>query len=290
MRAKLEKDWKKPQYHSCTTFAHPPISMYAKTSAYSLDPAVWSLGDKDQLTCLLCPSLTSGLPLTIARRYAQGHESTARHKQRLQYRWQLQEANIELSKLQEAEVQRQEMQGIEESPDTSQDEAPLVDISHDPVPFSELWQLQDCEHSVGVLEVDKEEEEYAAKNAERNEMLDPEYELFEDDMQDEHPEQDTIGIAICSGFIVLSMAVQVNLLLTSPRLRFPDAQISAMLKWAKALHARDIPTLYAIKKMRQDLRCLVGDPTKKVVSPSGNIFYINDIGAAVAKDYANPLT
>ncbi|KAI0683828.1 hypothetical protein BC835DRAFT_1217128, partial [Cytidiella melzeri] len=81
-----------------------------------------------------------------------------------------------------------------------------------------------------------------------------------------------------------------DLLLTSPRLRFSDAQISAMLRWAKALHARDVPTLYAIKKMRQDLRRLVGDPTKKVVSPSGNIFYINDIGAAVAKDYANPLT
>ncbi|KAI0681707.1 hypothetical protein BC835DRAFT_1205883, partial [Cytidiella melzeri] len=79
-------------------------------------------------------------------------------------------------------------------------------------------------------------------------------------------------------------------LLTSPRLRFSDAQISAMLRWAKALHARDVPTLYAIKKMCQDLRRLVGDPTKKVVSPSGNIFYINDIGAAVAKDYANPLT
>ncbi|KAI0685875.1 hypothetical protein BC835DRAFT_1218160, partial [Cytidiella melzeri] len=87
-----------------------------------------------------------------------------------------------------------------------------------------------------------------------------------------------------------------NLLLTSSCLCFSDAQIGTMLRWAKALHARDVPTLYAIKKMCQDLRRLVGDPTKKVVSPSGNIFYINDIGAAVAKgwiaylDYANPLT
>ncbi|KAI0699477.1 hypothetical protein BC835DRAFT_1267834, partial [Cytidiella melzeri] len=77
--------------------------------------------------------------------------------------------------------------------------------------------------------------------------------------------------------------VLTDLLLTSLCLRFSDAQISAMLRWAKALHARDVPTLYAIKKMCQDLHRLVGDPTKKVVSPSSNIFYINDIGAAVAK-------
>ncbi|KAI0685315.1 hypothetical protein BC835DRAFT_1290475 [Cytidiella melzeri] len=74
-----------------------------------------------------------------------------------------------------------------------------------------------------------------------------------------------------------------DLLLTSPCLRFSDTQISAMLRWAKVLHMRDVPTLYAIKKMRQDLRHLVGDPTKRVVSPSGNIFHINDIGPAVSK-------
>ncbi|KAI0682167.1 hypothetical protein BC835DRAFT_1424757 [Cytidiella melzeri] len=133
--------------------------MSANTSAYSLDPA----GPSDMLVVSKLDFWSSTHNCTPLH---SGPRIYSWHQQRLQYRRQLQEANIERSKLQEVEVQRQEMQGIEESPDTSQDEARLVDMSHDPVPFSELWQLQD------------------------------QYELFEDDMQDEHAEQDTIGIGI----------------------------------------------------------------------------------------------
>ncbi|KAI6156015.1 hypothetical protein BKA82DRAFT_4326857 [Pisolithus tinctorius] len=63
------------------------------------------------------------------------------------------------------------------------------------------------------------------------------------------------------------------ILFNSPRLPFSDPQKKAILDWAKEL----------VKK-------IVGDPTKKVVSPFGNVFYINDVAKAIAKDYANPLT
>ncbi|KAI0091388.1 hypothetical protein BDY19DRAFT_860646, partial [Irpex rosettiformis] len=81
-----------------------------------------------------------------------------------------------------------------------------------------------------------------------------------------------------------------NLLLSSPRLKFSDAQIDAILRWAKALKAQDVPTKYAIDKSQADLARIVGNPTKKVTGSGGNVFYINDIAHAIAKDYANPLT
>ncbi|KAI0345233.1 hypothetical protein BDW22DRAFT_1470253, partial [Trametopsis cervina] len=81
-----------------------------------------------------------------------------------------------------------------------------------------------------------------------------------------------------------------DLLFSSPRLRFSQAQKKAVLAWAKALHAKDVPSLYALTKGQESVKKLVGNPTQKFTSKSGNIFYINDIGHAIAKDYANPLT
>lgn len=84
--------------------------------------------------------------------------------------------------------------------------------------------------------------------------------------------------------------------------------MEAVLRWAKALHAQDVPTMYALDKSRENLAKIIGNPTKKVVGSEGNIFYINDIAHAIAKvslahsnnevghlltirkDYANPLT
>lgn len=74
-----------------------------------------------------------------------------------------------------------------------------------------------------------------------------------------------------------------DVLFSSPRLRFSEAQKCAVLKWAKDMHARDVPTLGGLKKCRQEIKDLVGNSTRKVTSPSGNIFYLNDIGNAIAK-------
>ncbi|KAG2115374.1 uncharacterized protein F5147DRAFT_569473 [Suillus discolor] len=81
-----------------------------------------------------------------------------------------------------------------------------------------------------------------------------------------------------------------SLLFSSARLPFSDAQKKAALTWAKELGARNVPSLRSIKQSNDCICELVGNPIRKVTSASGNIFYINDIRHAIAKDYANPLT
>jgi hypothetical protein len=100
-----------------------------------------------------------------------------------------------------------------------------------------------------------------------------------------------------------------DLLFSSPRLRFSDAQKRAVITWAKALGAPNVPTLYGLKKCHKRICDQVGNPTEKVKANSGNIFYLNSIAKAIAKvrlstltstltasskilgqDYANPLT
>ncbi|KAI0366959.1 hypothetical protein BV20DRAFT_1055283 [Pilatotrama ljubarskyi] len=79
-------------------------------------------------------------------------------------------------------------------------------------------------------------------------------------------------------------------LFSSSMLRFSEWQKTAILGWAKALQARDVPSLYALNKCHSHIQDLVGDPTRKVVSTSGNVFYLNDVADAIAKEYSNPLT
>ena len=76
-----------------------------------------------------------------------------------------------------------------------------------------------------------------------------------------------------------------DLLFASPHLRFSEAQKSAILKWGKDLRAPDVPTLSGLKSVRQRIEGLVGDVTEKVTSAAGNIFYLNDVGKAIAKVY-----
>ncbi|KAI6029918.1 hypothetical protein BKA83DRAFT_4030647, partial [Pisolithus microcarpus] len=80
------------------------------------------------------------------------------------------------------------------------------------------------------------------------------------------------------------------LLFSSPRLPFSRSQKRAILHWAKQLGACDVPSLYALQRCYEEVKEIVGDPTDKVISPLGNVFYINDVAKAIAKDYANPLT
>ncbi|KAG1720088.1 hypothetical protein EDB19DRAFT_1610899, partial [Suillus lakei] len=81
-----------------------------------------------------------------------------------------------------------------------------------------------------------------------------------------------------------------SLLFSSPRLPFSEAQKKAVLNWAKELGVRNLPSLGTMKKCQSHLQDLIGDPTEKVESCSGNIFYINSVAKAIAKDYANPIT
>jgi len=74
-----------------------------------------------------------------------------------------------------------------------------------------------------------------------------------------------------------------DLLFSSPRLRFSIAQKTAVLSWARQLGAQGIPTLRGLQKAQEYVRNLLGNPTKEVSAFSGNIFHINDVGAAIAK-------
>ncbi|KAG1835011.1 hypothetical protein DFJ58DRAFT_735640 [Suillus subalutaceus] len=81
-----------------------------------------------------------------------------------------------------------------------------------------------------------------------------------------------------------------HLLFSSPRLRFSEAQKRAVLNWATALGATGVPSLHSLRKAQDRIKELVGNLTEKVSVASGNVFYINSVGKAIAKDYSNPLT
>ncbi|KAF8840259.1 hypothetical protein BDN67DRAFT_880617, partial [Paxillus ammoniavirescens] len=81
-----------------------------------------------------------------------------------------------------------------------------------------------------------------------------------------------------------------SLLFGSARLPFSDIQKKAVHDWARELGVQDLPSLHALKKCQDEIEKCVGHPTEQVKSMNGNVFYINNIGKAIAKDYANPLT
>ncbi|KAH7905869.1 hypothetical protein BJ138DRAFT_1094753 [Hygrophoropsis aurantiaca] len=81
-----------------------------------------------------------------------------------------------------------------------------------------------------------------------------------------------------------------HVLFSSPRLRFSEAQKRAVLQWAKDLGAPSVPSLYAVKKTRERIQKLLGNPTEKVIATSGNAFYLNAVSKAISMDFANPLT
>ncbi|EGN93622.1 hypothetical protein SERLA73DRAFT_78499 [Serpula lacrymans var. lacrymans S7.3] len=81
-----------------------------------------------------------------------------------------------------------------------------------------------------------------------------------------------------------------DLLFSSPRLRFSHAQKKAVLSWAKELSAHNVPTLHALKKCQERICKLVGNPTEKKTTNSGNVFYQNSVARVIANDYSNPIT
>ena len=60
-------------------------------------------------------------------------------------------------------------------------------------------------------------------------------------------------------------------------------QKQAVLDWARQLGAKNVPSIYQLEKTTDRIRKLVGNPTTKVTSPTGNVFFINDIGKAIAQ-------
>ena len=70
--------------------------------------------------------------------------------------------------------------------------------------------------------------------------------------------------------------MKTDILFSSPRLRFSRAQQEAILAWGKELGARDVPSLYTLRKFQEEALSAMGDPTVRVETGSGNILYMND--------------
>ncbi|EJD42846.1 hypothetical protein AURDEDRAFT_67176, partial [Auricularia subglabra TFB-10046 SS5] len=72
------------------------------------------------------------------------------------------------------------------------------------------------------------------------------------------------------------------------RLRLSTAQLRFVLLLMKGCGARDVPSLYAFRRLQKKLASTVGIRTRHFKSSLGNIYSSNDIGQAIARDWANP--
>ncbi|KZP32684.1 hypothetical protein FIBSPDRAFT_722604, partial [Athelia psychrophila] len=81
--------------------------------------------------------------------------------------------------------------------------------------------------------------------------------------------------------------MHTDILFNSPRLHFSCEQKLVILRWGKALGALNVPSLYAIERFQQQAHEALDDPTEKVISAAGHVFYINNPVKLIAKDYAN---
>lgn len=76
---------------------------------------------------------------------------------------------------------------------------------------------------------------------------------------------------------------------SSPRLRLSDNQMQLIMFGMSELGVRDVPALSTFRNMQKALRRKIAVPTEEHRSSRGNVFYVNNIGALIAKDFANPL-
>ncbi|KLO13183.1 hypothetical protein SCHPADRAFT_970312 [Schizopora paradoxa] len=73
-----------------------------------------------------------------------------------------------------------------------------------------------------------------------------------------------------------------------PRLRLSDSQLRAVLFVMKESGAKDVPSFDTLRRRQKAFRKF-SVPTERKESAKGNVFYVNDIHAQVAQDFANPL-
>jgi hypothetical protein len=74
-----------------------------------------------------------------------------------------------------------------------------------------------------------------------------------------------------------------DLLFNLPHLHFSLSQKKAVLKWATDLGAQDVPKLHALEALQKKLSETIGTPTVEKVSPCRNVFFLNEVGAAISK-------
>ncbi|KAI6147708.1 hypothetical protein BKA82DRAFT_4354902 [Pisolithus tinctorius] len=195
----------------------------------------------------------------------------------------------------------------------SSDISPLQDVTGEPgmlhVLLSELWEAtsNSCYQSLGNdwdLFQDMQESLYTNAKVFSLPLTQSHFPIHGDVTHKEVFKEDHFGIEVPDDSIPSSNTMRskvspdyptypwpskalfiTTLLFSSPRLPFSEAQMQAILDWAKELGACDVPSLYVIKQHQEYLQDTVGDPTTRVVSPSSNIFYVNNIVNVIVKTF-----
>ncbi|KAI0030393.1 hypothetical protein K488DRAFT_54332 [Vararia minispora EC-137] len=75
-----------------------------------------------------------------------------------------------------------------------------------------------------------------------------------------------------------------------PRNRLSDSVLKMIIWMLQELGVRDVPSLYAFRKMQNRIRGHGGVPTHPYISPIGNHYFMNDIPTMIAHDWSNPKT
>ncbi|KAG2079913.1 uncharacterized protein F5147DRAFT_784669 [Suillus discolor] len=95
-----------------------------------------------------------------------------------------------------------------------------------------------------------------------------------------------VSTSLCISTANLSFKHYITaLLFSSPRLPFSEAQKRRFYLGAKELGAHDVPSLYALNRLQGICSKRLSAIQRKDNCTSGNIFYLNDVGKAIAKDY-----
>ncbi|KZS86342.1 hypothetical protein SISNIDRAFT_421047 [Sistotremastrum niveocremeum HHB9708] len=73
-----------------------------------------------------------------------------------------------------------------------------------------------------------------------------------------------------------------DILFNAPRMRYSREQRLGNIEWARALGAKP-PTSHSLEKFQDQMLERVGDPTRKITSRSGNVFYMNSVMESIRK-------
>ena len=91
------------------------------------------------------------------------------------------------------------------------------------------------------------------------------------------------GSDMCASLLTKIKFLVLDSIDNLPRMPISDTQMRVIIWALKECGAKDIPSFSAFRKLQKDLRAQSNISTRKFNSMIGNIFYVNDLGAIIAK-------